>query len=343
MATLNSGYGKSSGLFEVRFVPASRLMGDHVNGPQPVAVIQYGEGEPSSLSVECPSISIPAPQLNTENLVEIWTSSTPVTMDEQDGIAYAANEQALFGLSRLEETQDQLLDTLTYNSYRNILRFVKEKGYSNLLRVWNYLSDINDEQDDLERYRRFCVGRFNAFHEFDTGFEQALPAATAAGLHNPGLFIYFLAARGTSQPIENPRQLNPYHYPPQHSPRSPSFSRAIVKDWGAHSQLFISGTGSIVEHQSLHDGDVVAQLTEILRNIDALLEHAANVSGTDFRHKCTTSTFKVYLRHAADLRLIQEHLAHALGEGASVLLLNADLCRKELLMEIEGTYTRKGG
>lgn len=343
MATLNSGYGKSSGLFEVRFVPASRLMGDHVNGLQPVAVIQYGEGEPSSLSVECPSISIPAPQLNTENLVEIWTSSTPVTMDEQDGIAYAANEQALFGLSRLEETQDQLLDTLTYNSYRNILRFVKEKGYSNLLRVWNYLSDINDEQDDLERYRRFCVGRFNAFHEFDTGFEQALPAATAAGLHNPGLFIYFLAARGTSQPIENPRQLNPYHYPPQHSPRSPSFSRAIVKDWGAHSQLFISGTGSIVGHQSLHDGDVVAQLTEILRNIDTLLEHAADVSGTDFRHKCTTSTFKVYLRHAADLRLIQEHLAYALGEGTSVLLLNADLCRKELLMEIEGTYTRKGG
>jgi chorismate lyase/3-hydroxybenzoate synthase len=318
-------------------------MGDHVNGLQPVAVIQYGGGEPSSLSVECPSISIPAPQLNTENLVEIWTSSTPVTMDEQDGIAYAANEQALFGLSRLEETQDQLLDTLTYNSYRNILRFVKEKGYSNLLRVWNYLSDINNEQDDLERYRRFCVGRFNAFHEFDTGFEQALPAATAAGLHNPGLFIYFLAARGTSQPIENPRQLNPYHYPPQHSPRSPSFSRAIMKDWGAHRQLFISGTGSIVEHQSLHDGDVVAQLTEILRNIDALLEHAANVSGTDFRHKCTTSTFKVYLRHAADLRLIQEHLAYALGEGTSVLLLNADLCRKELLMEIEGTYTRKGG
>ncbi len=315
-------------------------MGDHVNGPQPVAVIQYGEGEPSSLSVQCPSISIPAPQLNTENLVEIWTSSTPVTMDEQDGIAYAANEQALFGLSRLEETQDQLLDTLTYNSYRNILRFVKEKGYSNLLRVWNYLSDINDEQDDLERYRRFCVGRFNAFHEFDTGFEQALPAATATGLHNPGLFIYFLAARGTSQSIENPRQLNPYHYPPQHSPRSPSFSRAMVKDWGTHRQLFISGTGSIVEHQSLHDGDVVAQLTEVLRNIDALLQHAASVSGTDFRDKCTTSTFKVYLRHAADLPLIQEQLAHALGEGTSVLLLNADLCRKELLMEIEGTYMR---
>ena len=149
-----------------------------------------------------------------------------------------------------------------------------------------------------------------------------------------------MAARGTSQPIENPRQLNPYHYPPQYSPRSPSFSRAIVKDWGTQRQLFISGTGSIVEHQSLHAGDVAAQLTEILRNIGALLEHAATVSGTDFRDKSITSTFKVYLRHAADLPMIQEHLAHALGEGTSVLLLNADLCRKELLMEIEGMYSQ---
>jgi hypothetical protein len=48
----------------------------------------------------------------------------------------------------------------------------------------------------------------------------------------------------------------------------------------------------------------------------------------------------VYLRHAADLPLIEKQLAHALGEGASVLLLNVDLCRKELLMEIEGSYTR---
>jgi len=341
MTSLDSRYRKPSGPFKISFEPASRLADDYfTEWRQPLAVVQYGEWQQLPLSVECPSLCIPAPQLNKDTLVEIWTSSTPVATGEQDGITYAANDQALFGVSRLVESPGQLVDAITHNAYSDILRFVKQKGYPDLLRVWNYLSDINAQQDDLERYRRFCVGRFNAFSEFDAGFEQALPAATAAGLHSPGLFIYFLAARGTSQSIENPRQLNPYHYPPQHSPRSPSFSRAMVKDWGTHRQLFISGTGSIVEHQSLHDGDVVAQLTEVLRNIDALLQHAASVSGTDFRDKCTTSTFKVYLRHAADLPLIQEQLAHALGEGTSVLLLNADLCRKELLMEIEGTYTR---
>ncbi|MFQ5545530.1 MAG: hypothetical protein ACE5FE_06090, partial [Acidiferrobacterales bacterium] len=330
-----------SGPFEVSFEPASRLVDDYfTERRQPLAVIQYGEWEQLPLSVECPSLCIPVPQLNKETLVEIWTSSTPVATGEQDGMAYAANDQALVGVFRLAESPGQLVDVITHNAYRDILRFVKQKGYPDLLRVWNYVSDINDQQDNLERYRRFCIGRFNAFSEFDAGFEQALPAATAAGLHNPGLFIYFLAARGTSQPIENPRQLNPYHYPPQHGPRSPSFSRAMVKNWGAHRQLFISGTGSIVAHQSLHAGDVVAQLTEVLRNIDALLQHAASVSGTDFRDKCTSSIFKVYLRHAADLPLIQEHLAHALGEGAPVLLLNADLCRKELLMEIEGMYSQ---
>jgi chorismate lyase/3-hydroxybenzoate synthase len=341
MAILDSRYRKLSGPFEVSFEPASRLADDYfTEWRRPLAVVQYGECQQLPLSVECPSLCIPVPQLNKETLVEIWTSSTPVAAGEQDGIAYAANDQALVGVSRPAEFPGQLVDVMTHNAYSGILRLVKQKGYPNLLRVWNYLSDINDQQDDLERYRRFCVGRFNAFNELDAGFEQALPAATAAGLHNPGSFICFLAARGTSQPIENPRQLNPYHYPPQYSPRSPSFSRAMVKDWGAHRQLFISGTGSIVEHQSLHHGDVVAQLTEILRNIDTLLEHAANVSGTDFRNKGTTSTFKVYLRHATDLPLIQEHLTHALSEATSVLLLNADLCRKELLMEIEGTYTR---
>jgi chorismate lyase/3-hydroxybenzoate synthase len=341
MVILDSSYRRPSGPFEVNFESASRLADDYfTESRQPLALIQYGGGKQFPLSVECPSLSIPVAQLNKETLVEIWTSSTPVATGEQDGIAYAANDQALVGVSRPAESPGQLLDVVTHNAYSDILRFVKQKGYPNLLRVWNYLSDINDEQDDLERYRRFCVGRFNAFRELNAGFEQALPAATAAGLHDPGLLIYFLAVRGTSQPIENPRQLNPYDYPPQYSPRSPSFSRAMVKDWGTHRQLFISGTGSIVEHRSLHAGDVVAQLTEILRNIDALLEHTANVSGTDFRDECTTSTFKVYLRHAADLPLIEKQLAHALGEGASVLLLNVDLCRKELLMEIEGSYTR---
>jgi chorismate lyase / 3-hydroxybenzoate synthase len=341
MAILDSRYRKPSGPFEVNFEPVSRLADDYFNEwRQPLAVIQYGQGQQLPLSIECPSPRIPLPQLNQEALVEVWTSSTPVTTGEQDGIAYAANERALFGVSRFVESSDQLVDVLTHRAYHDILRFVQKKRYPDLLRVWNYLSDINDEQDDMERYRRFCVGRFNAFSEFSNRFEQALPAATAAGLHNPGLFICFLAARGTSQPIENPRQLNPYHYPSKYSPRSPSFSRAIMKDWGTHRQLFVSGTGSIVEHRSLHDGDVAAQLVEILRNIDTLLEHVAGVSGADFRDEHAAPTFKVYLRHAADLPLIQEQLAHALGEGSAVLLLNADLCRKELLMEIEGTYTR---
>lgn len=340
MAILDPRYRKPSEPFEVNFEPASRLADDYFNeGRQPLAVIQYGQGEEFALSVECPSPRIPLLQLNQETLVEVWTSATPVVTGDQDGIAYAANEQALFGVSRFVESSEQLVDVLTHRAYRDILGFVQKKGYPDLLRVWNYLSDINDEQDDMERYRRFCIGRFNAFSEFSPGFEQVLPAATAAGLHNPGLFICFLAARGTSQPIANPRQLNPYHYPPEYSPRSPSFSRATLKDWGTQRQLFISGTGSIVEHRSLHAGDVAAQLAEILRNIDALLKHAAGMSGKDFGTRHATRTFKVYLRHAADLPLIRERLAHALGEGTAVLVLNADLCRKELLMEIEGTYT----
>ncbi len=340
MAILDSRYRKASGPFEVNFEPVSQLTGDYFSEwRQPLAVIQYGEAAKLPVSADCPLPCIPLRQLNQEPLVELWTSSTPVTNGEQNGIAYAANEQVLFGFAQFGEPPGRLVDNITHRAYHDILEFVQRKGYPDLVRVWNYLSDINSEQDGMERYRRFCVGRFDAFNEISPGFEQAQPAATAAGLHHPGLYICFLAARGTSQPIANPRQLNPYHYPPKYSPRSPSFSRAMMKDWGAQRQLFVSGTGSIVEHQSLHAGDVVAQLAEILRNIEALLEHAAVVSTETLRDKSTDRAFKVYLRHAADLPLIQERLTQALGEGTDVLILNADLCRKELLMEIEGTYT----
>lgn len=339
MSTPDLRYQQRHGHFDVSFVSVSRLADDRFfRSQQLLAVVQYGEREQQPLSMPCLLVCVPTPQLNEEDLVEIWTSSTPVTTGQRDGLCYAANGQALFGVCEVSEADGTSLDSLTYDVYRSILRFVDEEGYPDLLRVWNYLSDINEEQDGLERYRRFCLGRYNAFAELTPDFEGTLPAGAAIGTHKPGLIVYFVAAREAGKPIENPRQVNPYRYPPQYGPRSPSFARAMVKDWQTHRQLFLSGTASIVEHETRHVGDVCAQLTETLRNVNALLGHAAKVTGTDFREKSTDAVLKLYTRHANDLPLIREQLAQALGEKVSVMFLNADLCRQELLLEVEGIY-----
>jgi hypothetical protein len=45
----------------------------------------------------------------------------------------------------------------------------------------------------------------------------------------------------------------------------------------------------------------------------------------------------VYVRRPADLPVIKAELAAALGAGARVIYLQADICRQDLLVEIEAT------
>jgi len=55
-------------------------------------------------------------------------------------------------------------------------------GYSNLLRVWNYLPQINDPENGLERYRRFNMGRHESFVLSGRDIsDENVPAASALG------------------------------------------------------------------------------------------------------------------------------------------------------------------
>ncbi|MFQ6023561.1 MAG: hypothetical protein ACE5NW_12645 [Acidiferrobacterales bacterium] len=287
--------------------------------------------------MSCPIAAVPLPVLNEQELAEVWMSSTPVIVRRRNGIHYALNGQALFGVYR-PKTAHALLDSLAYTAYSEIVRVIKDEGYVHLLRMWNYFNGINEDEASLERYRRFCVGRYRAFAGSKPKLEVMLPAASVVGTDESGLIVYFLAAREAGRPLENPRQISAFRYPVQYSPRSPLFSRAMLKDWGRRSHLYISGTASIVGHRTCHADNVQEQLSEILCNIQALRQHATRVKGTDFQAKSAQALFKVYVRHAEDFAGICDVLTRELGEGTPILYLRGDLCRRDLLLEIEGVY-----
>jgi chorismate lyase / 3-hydroxybenzoate synthase len=160
-----------------------------------------------------------------------------------------------------------------------------------------------------------------------------VPAACALGSPSGSpISIYFLAARRPPKMIENPRQTSAYHYPPKFGKHSPIFSRACV--WGESARLFVSGTASIVGHETIHRGDVVAQTRETLVNIGALLEEANRVVGAD-RYSLDGLKLKVYVRNPADLPAIEATLAQLLRPAAGIVYLQADVCREDLLVEIE--------
>ena len=170
----------------------------------------------------------------------------------------------------------------------------------------------------------------------DAMWREMSPAACALGYAEGPLMIAFLAGNAAPLNMENPRQISACLYPPQYGLRSPTFSRASLVKLSQTEMLFISGTASIVGHATLHPTDVVAQTRETMANIEAvLIEANRHVAQPGF--DLAGLNYKVYVRHPADLALIRAELACCVGDSLKAVYLQADVCRQDLLLEIEAT------
>lgn len=268
---------------------------------------------------------------------ERWLSTLPVRRGRHDGFGYAENGEVLFGQIFLPESELVDLEHATRNVYVRIERLLQETGYPQYLRMWNFLAQINAGDGDHERYRQFSAGRNRAL-ALKPDFERALPAATAIGMLEDGLVIYFLAGKQPGVQIENPRQVSAFRYPRQYGPKSPSFARATLIGAGAGARLLVSGTASVVGHESMHVDDAAKQLDETLVNIDALITSALQNTGTPAA-TVAPEALKLYVRHAADMSKLQPLLARVRGaNNAPLLCVRGDVCRHDLLLEIEAIY-----
>jgi len=227
------------------------------------------------------------------------------------------------------------LQRATEIAYQEIFDVLNETEHRHLIRVWNYLPEINAQAGGDERYRHFNSARQMAFRKSGRATLGTVPAACALG-SPPGspLSIYFLAARRPPKMIENPRQTSAYHYPPKFGRHSPIFSRACVWGESGSGRLFVSGTASIVGHETIHRGDVIAQTRETMVNIGALLEEANRIVGAG-HYSLNGLKLKVYVRKPSDLPAIEATLSELLSPAASIVYLQADVCREDLLVEIE--------
>ena len=304
------------------------------------AVIAFGQEPPSRVSAV--RLAVAVPQLGPEEFVEVWHTATPVTYGCQEGISFCRNDEVMIGGLSIPDVGDGAIAQLACDAYRHLLDVAMAQGFPHLSRIWNYFPAINCETGGLERYRQFCIGRYQAFAAHDYPLAGELPAATAVGTLAAGFCVYFIAGKHPGRQIENPRQVSAFLYPPQYGPKSPSFSRATLTSWNAHARhLFISGTASIVGHETLHSGDVQAQVKEMLTNIDVVMEQAlGDVPAPGTLEQA--ALFKVYLRHPGDLDVVLPALRAHLGKRPRIMCLQGDLCRSDLLVEMEGVVPLLG-
>ncbi len=322
-------YVQSSNLSHVLESEASHIL----------AIIDHGGGHSVGAMGKGLTIAVNLPQLSQPPIVEIWRSAAPVLCDQVQDIRLAFTDEAVFGCLEVQESSGDVLEDLARSAYEKIFEYCTQSGFSHLLRMWNYFPSINADQSGLERYRRFCVGRHQAFSTYNNKFASILPAASAVGTQNGPFQVLFLAGKQPGKPFENPRQISAYEYPSIYGPKSPSFARATLYSTSTRCQLFVAGTASIVGHATRHQGDPAKQTLETLSNIDAVLNRVCHERQEAWGTKPPEGLLKVFVRHQKDFLTVREVLEdHKYGKSP-ILYVLGEMCRKELLLEIEGMWS----
>jgi chorismate lyase/3-hydroxybenzoate synthase len=266
-------------------------------------------------------------------LFEVWRARGDVRHGSDGDVRWMSDGDYAMAVIELDEAEHGGVTEAARRAYASLVAWVRASATPHFLRIWNYFDAINEGDADNERYRRFCSGRAAGL---GPSFAGNYPAASAIGTRSgeKRVQLYAIAARMPGTAVENPRQWSAWRYPRQYGPTAPGFARGMRAP--THSpQLYISGTAAVVGHASHHADDIDAQLDETMKNLDSLLQSAQ--SKTALGHGAG-DVLKVYVRHAEHAAHVEAQLRARLGAKVPMVLLHGDICRAELLLEIDGVH-----
>ena len=296
--------------------------------------------------------------VSTENTIDLYVKIPVLGQDSRERIiSQSGRIHSRLGFEIIESEEylagalvkeiEFPLEKAAYEVYLDFLELTKDW---NLFRVWNYIPYINDETSALENYKSFCKGRSLAFEAFyGTDFEVKLPAASAVGINDRKLVLYFIAGKEEATHIENPEQVSAFKYPPKYGPRSPSFARGTLIELAGKRVGYLSGTASIKSHKSVTLSDVTEQMYTTLDNMSLVFANMGLIfERMSFGSLMPDSAkydrfFKVYIRHEADASRIRELFPQSIlaTEEDHIIYLRSDICRSELDIEIEAIIKEK--
>jgi chorismate lyase/3-hydroxybenzoate synthase len=228
-------------------------------------------------------------------------------------------------------------------AYAQLRAAVARSPHRHVVRMWNFIPGIGDCVDQhQDRYMVFNSGRFAAMRERVTATgvaaDRQLPAASGVGHGGDDLIIHALAVAEAGEAVENPDQIPAYQYSSRYGPMPPCFARA-TRIGTPYPALLISGTAAITGEESRCGGDLHGQFNLTLKNLATVIDEAHTAAGK----RCDAPPLdalrhaRVYVPPTVDEVVVKRLAADALPPNScSLEFIRAELCRRELLVEIEG-------
>ncbi len=251
-------------------------------------------------------------------------------------------------------TYDRAIDA--FQRMRALLQRVDVR-FDQIIRTWLYLGGIVDAEGESQRYKELNRARADFYEGIPFLHDRmpvrdgaAYPASTGIGADHRDVVMSCIALDTDrsdiiAMPLENPRQTPAFGYGCHYSPKSPKFSRAMALSCGSYATLFISGTASITDSETQHEGDVEGQTHETLDNIEALIDgpnlrrhHLPEMSSSLER----LALARVYIKRKSDYPKVAAICKKRMGDVPTIYAV-ADVCRPDLLVEIEGVAFAQRG
>ena len=194
---------------------------------------------------------------------------------------------------------------------------------SNVVRTWFYNDNI------IYWYTEFNAVRTRFFKQRAV-FDGLLPVSTGAGGKNPlhaALIASAIAIQAKKNNVTVQKLLSPLQCPA--SEYGSSFSRAVQIIMPDHRCILVSGTASIdASGKTAHIDDIDAQIAFTMEAVEAILL-AQGMSYADVTRAI------VYLKHVKDAPAFNKYCQNCAKPALPVVIVYDDICRDNLLFEIE--------
>lgn len=243
-------------------------------------------------------------------------------------------------------------DVLTQSNevFGRIKALLDAEGFpiNSIVRQWNYIEEITRFDGERQHYQDFNDARshFYALTDWPAGY----PAATGIGTQLGGIMVELNALiKGEgiiNLPLDNSLQVAAHCYSQGvllgaedrvfKEKTTPKFERARVIGFPDNATVYISGTAAIRGEQSLVSDDITEQTRITMENIEFLtsLENI-NAKGPVVHGERRIRLLRIYIKNPEHLGPVREYM-NAHYAGVVKFYLYADVCRDELLIEMEG-------